>query len=109
MVRIHRRHTVTAPPPSHSSAPGRDLLVAGGCWLAVSIVLLTLPLLTGGTSLPGPTQPGSPGWWACAATFTVQAVALVWARRFPRATVVAVAALPLPLATLAIGDVFSLS
>ncbi|MVA76287.1 sensor histidine kinase [Auraticoccus sp. F435] len=96
--------------PAGSLPQRRDVLVAGGCWLVVLGVLATMPLLAAtDSSLSGFTRPGTPAWWACAATFTAQAVALVWARRAPRATVLLVSALPLPLATTGPGDAFSLS
>lgn len=111
MVRTAGNPLVRTPSTTGSRAPHRrDVLVAAGLWLMVLAVLLTVPLLAvSDASLSGFAPPAGPAWWACAATFTVQALVLAWAGRTPRATLLLVASLPLPLATLGAGESYSLS
>ncbi|WP_157677072.1 sensor histidine kinase [Auraticoccus monumenti] len=94
-----------------SRAPHRrDLMVATGLWLLVLTVLLTVPLLAAGdASLSGFGPPTARAGWALAATFTAQAAALAWAGRVPRSSLLLVAALPLPAATLGAGEAYSLA
>ncbi len=98
-------------PPS-SRAPRmplrRDAIVALVCWLVVMFVLAILPLLAD-EGVASHAYPGGIGWAACVATFTAQALVLVWAERVPRTALLLIAALPLPLALLGTGDVFSLA
>jgi signal transduction histidine kinase len=87
-----------------------DVAVAAGCWVVLAVVLLVISLLA-------PTQdssvvvalPGSLGWWLTFAVVTVQAAALVWVRVFPRAVLVVVASVPLPLSLAGTADTFSVT
>lgn len=108
MVRTRTGEAVMPPSSAVSRALShRDVIVALVCWLVVMGVLAALPLLA--EDVAPSARPGTPGWWACAATFTAQSAVLVWARRAPRTALVLIAALPLPLASAGIGDVFSLA
>lgn len=85
--------------------------VALGTWLVLVVVLVGLPWLdsvgaSAPTTLP---PPGSGPWSATLATVTLQAAALLGARRWPRATPVVVAALALPLAAAGAAELFSLT
>ena len=88
-----------------------DLAIAGGCWVVLTAVLLSLPLLqaTDPTSVITAPAPASPRWWLCLATITLQAALLVRARSHPRSTLVAVAAVGVPLSFAGAGDLFSLT
>ncbi|WP_139209752.1 sensor histidine kinase [Microlunatus flavus] len=96
--------------------PGRALRrtswrVALGTWVVLVAVLVGLPWLDGvdpstPSALPAP---GSAPWWAVLATITLQGVALLGSRPWPRATPVAAAALALPLTLAGTGDLFSLT
>lgn len=78
--------------------------------IAFSGVLL-LPLLQAVEPEAGvvPLSPASFGWWVLVAVITVQATALLWAKRSPRLVLVAVATVPLILAFAAPASTFSLT
>lgn len=111
MVRTAGSHLVRTPSETTSRAPHRrDVLVAAGLWLLVLTVLLTVPVLAAGDpSLSAFGPPSATAWWACAATFTAQALAVAWAGRLPRPSLLLVAALPLPASVLGAGEAYSLS
>jgi len=111
--------TVTAVERPSGPVPGRASAARGGAPWPVALgtglvlvgVLAGLPGLetldeSAPATLPGP---GSSAWWACLATVVAQAVALLGARRLPRATPVLVAGLALPLAAAGTGELFSLT
>ena len=87
-----------------------DVAVAAGCWLVVCGVLVMTPVLVPADD-PSVVvaAPGSAGWWAALVTVTLQSLALVRVRSSPRVTLVAVAALALPLAALGTADTYSLT
>ena len=79
--------------------------VAGGTWVFALAALLALPLLE--AAEPGSAVDVAPvgtrGWWLVVASLSVQAVALLWARRAPRAALLVVSVMPL-LAAIAVDE-----
>jgi signal transduction histidine kinase len=87
-----------------------DVAVAAGCWVVLVAVLTVIGLLAAGQDSSVLVEPpGSRGWWLTFAVVTAQAVALVWLRASPRAVLVAVACLPLPLSLADTADSFSVT
>ncbi|GAA4703802.1 Signal transduction histidine kinase [Promicromonospora umidemergens] len=88
-----RQHELTEQWTGHE---GRlpDLAVAVGCWVAASAMLIGVGHAASadpGGDIVTP-HPGQPAWWWALVVLSLQAGALLGRRRFPRATLVAVAA-----------------
>ena len=88
-----------------------DLLVAAGTVAFFGAYLLLAPWLiaAGGDSSVNFVDRFSFGWWCCLATGTAQAAVLIGARRRPRSAMIVVAVLSWPLATVGVGDTFTLT
>lgn len=88
-----------------------DLMVAAGTVAFVGADLLLSPWLiaAGADSSVNFVARFSFGWWCCLATGIAQAAVLIGARMRPRSTMIVVAAFSLPLATVGLGDTFTLT
>ena len=89
----------------------RDVITAVVCWVVAIGLLLVVPTASAGDPelAADAAGLGTPTWWVVALALTAQAVALVRVRAAPQSVLLLVTAIPLAVAWVGVGGLFSLT